>query len=224
MASLLSPLQAIEVRKCDRALTADAPRHRLQALVSGCEIEEFGPVADLVFLDLETRLTDEDVGGWDHAQDMRVAVAVTFSTETGRFHIFEEEELEFLFEQLSRADLVVGYNIRGFDYRVLSPRSPRPLDSLPTLDLAEDVARAAGHHVKLEALARATLGEAKSGDGADAPRLFREGLMYDLVAYCTRDVEITRDLFRHGAQFGSVAFLGVEGRRDIPVDWRRYGG
>jgi len=57
-------------------------------------------VADLVFLDLETRMTDEDVGGWDHAQDMRVAVAVTFSTETGRFHVFEEDELEFLFEQL----------------------------------------------------------------------------------------------------------------------------
>jgi len=190
----------------------------------GYEIEEFEPVADLVFLDLETRRTDEDVGGWDHAQDMRVAVAVTFSTETDRFHIFEEDELEFLFEQLSRADLVVGYNIRGFDYRVLSRYTKASLAGLPTLDLMDDVGQVAGHRVKLDNLARTTLDDAKTGSGLDAVRLFREGSMYELVEYCVQDVRLTRDLYDHGCRNGKVAFREADGtRREIAVTWGRHG-
>ena len=117
---------------------------------------------------------------------MRVAVAVTYSTETRRFHVFEEDELEFLFEQLSAADLVVGYNIRKFDYRVLSRYAPGSLAALPTLDLMDEIAELAGHRVKLNNLARTTLGSAKGGSGANAPHLFREGLMYELVEYCTQ--------------------------------------
>lgn len=181
-------------------------------------------MADLVFLDLETRKTDKEVGGWDHAEDMLVSVVVTFNTATERFHIFEEDELGFLFEQLSAADLIVGYNIRRFDYRVLSRYAPVSLASLPTLDLMDEIEELAGHRVKLDNLARTTLGTAKGGSGVNAPRLFREGAMYELVEYCTQDVRITRDLFLHGLQRGVVAFKDSDGsRREIAVDWRRYG-
>ena len=181
-------------------------------------------MADLVFLDLETRMTDEDVGGWDHAQDMRVAVAVTYSTETRRFHVFEEDELEFLFEQLFRADLVVGYNIRRFDYRVLSRYTEASLAGLPTLDLMDDIGQLAGHRVKLDNLARTTLDDAKTGSGLDAVRLFREGSMYELVEYCVQDVRITRDLHDHGSQHGKVAFKEADGtRREVDVTWGRHG-
>ena len=181
-------------------------------------------MADRVFLDLETRLTDEDVGGWDHAQDMRVAVAVTYSTETRRFHVFEEDELEFLFDQLFRADLVVGYNIRGFDFRVLSRYSDASLTGLPTLDLMDEVGQLAGHRVKLDNLARTTLEEAKTASGLDAVRLFREGLMHELVEYCVQDVRLTRDLYDHGRRLGAVAFREADGtRREVDVTWGRRG-
>jgi DEAD/DEAH box helicase domain-containing protein len=189
-----------------------------------CVIEELNDMADLVFLDLETRKTDEEVGGWDHAEDMLVSVAVTFSTVDGRFHVYEEQDLPFLFEELFAADLVVGYNIREFDYRVLLRYAPRPLDHVPTLDLADGIALAAGHRVKLDNLAKTTLGSGKGGAGSEAPNLFREGLMYELVKYCTQDVRITRDLYRHGAAHGMVAFKDFDGtRREVTVDWRRNG-
>lgn len=188
-----------------------------------CEIEELNGVADLVFLDIETRKTGEEVGGWDHAEDMRVSVAVTFSTATGRFHIFEEDELEFLFEQLLGADLVIGYNIRKFDYQVLSRYAEASLAALPTLDLMDDIGQMAGHRVKLDNLAKTTLGEAKAGSGLDAVRLFQEGSMYELVKYCTQDVRITRDLYRHGERHGTVTFKESDGsRREVGVNWGRH--
>lgn len=181
-------------------------------------------MADLVFLDIETRKTEKDVGGWDHIEDMQVSVAVTFSTETGRFHVFEEDELEFLFEQLFAADLVIGYNIRRFDYRVLSRYAQASLAALPTLDLMDDIEQLAGHRVKLDNLAKTTMGEAKTGSGLDAVRLFQDGSMYELVEYCTQDVRITRDLFRHGERHGTVAFKEADGsRREVGVDWGRHG-
>ena len=180
-------------------------------------------MADLVFLDIETRKTGEEVGGWDHAEDMRVSVAVTFSTATGRFHIFEEDELEFLFEQLLGADLVIGYNIRKFDYQVLSRYAEASLAALPTLDLMDDIGQMAGHRVKLDNLAKTTLGEAKAGSGLDAVRLFQEGSMYELVKYCTQDVRITRDLYRHGERHGTVTFKESDGsRREVGVNWGRH--
>lgn len=182
-------------------------------------------MADLLFLDLETRNTDEDVGGWDHVEDMRVAVVVTFSTADGRFHVFEEDELTFFFEQLFAADLVVGFNICKFDYRVLSRYAGGSLAGLPTLDLMDEITQVAGHRVKLDNLAQHSLGKAKTASGLDAVRLFKEGAMYELVEYCTQDVRLTRDLYLHGERHGTVAFKDVDGSlREVPVDWGRHAG
>ena len=181
-------------------------------------------MAHLLFLDIETRRTDVEVGGWDNVADMGVSVVVTFNSGDDRFHVYEEQDLPFLFEELFAADLVVGYNVRNFDYRVLSRYATRPLDGVPTLDLADAIAKASGHRVKLDNLAKTTLNSGKGGAGSEAPLLFRDGLMYELVEYCVQDVRITRDLYRHGVAHGSVAFKETDGtRREIIVGWGRDG-
>ena len=46
--------------------------------VSVCE-----PVKNIVYFDLETQKSAEEVGGWNHIRDMRMSVGVTFSTAVG---------------------------------------------------------------------------------------------------------------------------------------------
>ncbi|NQT91686.1 MAG: DEAD/DEAH box helicase, partial [Lentisphaerae bacterium] len=102
--------------------------------------------------------------------------------------------------------------------------APGSLAALPTLDLMDEIEELAGHRVKLDNLARTTLGTAKGGSGANAPRLFRVGLMYELVEYCTQDVRITRDLYKHGERHGTVAFKEANGaHREVAVAWGRHG-
>jgi len=194
--------------------------HDTLKTASRIDNKELDKVRSVVFLDIETQKTDADVGGWDNAADMLVAVAVTYNSDDERFHVYEEKALPFLFDELSSADLVVGYNIRKFDYTVLSRYAPSGFGFPTTLDIMEDVGRAAGHRVKLDNLAKTTIEESKTASGLDAVRLFREGAMHELTAYCVQDVRITRDLYLYGLKHGAIAYKDKEGnRREIVVEW-----
>jgi DEAD/DEAH box helicase domain-containing protein len=181
-------------------------------------------VRNVVFFDVETQHTAEEVGGWEHKAEMRVSVAVTYATADGRYHVYEEADVPLLLDELFRADLVVGFNIRTFDYAVLARYAERPLDGLPTLDLIDDVTQGAGHRVSLENLAQATLGLGKSGEGLGAVKLFAEGRMLELVDYCRRDVEVTKALYEHGVRLRRVAYTDTASGevREIAVEWRRH--
>ena len=179
---------------------------------------------ELLFLDLETQKSSEEVGGWHNAQEMLVSVVVTHSSADNRFHIYEEDDLSSLFEDLRQADLIVGYNIQDFDYAVLSRYAPYSVENLPTLDMMKVVQAQCRKKVKLDNLAKTTLGTSKTADGLAAIKLFRDGKMHDLVEYCTQDVRITRDLYYYGADHGEVRFKDRGGKvQHIPVDWGRHG-
>jgi DEAD/DEAH box helicase domain-containing protein len=182
-------------------------------------------VRNVVFFDVETQRTADEVGGWENAAEMRVSVAVTYATLDGRYHVYEESDVPLMLDELFRADVIVGFNIRAFDYAVLSRYTERSLEPLPTLDLLEDITRQAGHRVKLDNLARTTLGEGKSGEGLGAVGLFAEGRMLELVDYCRRDVEVTKGLYEYGVRHRRVKFTdNVIGEvREIVVDWGRHG-
>ena len=148
---------------------------------------------NIVYFDLETQLTANDVGGWDRKADMKISLGVTYSTATGAYEIFSEKRVPELIETLSKADLVVGYNNRRFDYEVLMGYTILDLaHHLPTLDLLEVVERAAGHRLSLDAIATATLGVGKTGDGLDAIRWWREGKLMEIARYCCFDVKVTK--------------------------------
>ncbi len=72
----------------------------------------------IAFLDIETQNTFREVGG-HYPERLRLSVAVTCNTEDEAFHRYTEANVAQLFEELTQADLVVGYNLYGFDYPVL---------------------------------------------------------------------------------------------------------
>jgi DEAD/DEAH box helicase domain-containing protein len=140
---------------------------------------------DIVYFDLETQRTAGDVGGWDKKEMMGMSIGVTYSSADGEYEIFPESGAGDLVERLRRADLVVGFNILRFDYEVLQAYTVLTLgENLPTLDLLVEIERAAGHRLKLEDVARGTLGIGKVAEGLDAIRWWREGKIMEIAEYC----------------------------------------
>jgi len=174
----------------------------------------------VLFLDLETRRSAEDVGGWHNAHLMRVAVAVVWDAARERFETYGEGEVTALLARLREAELVVGFNSRRFDYRVLRGYTDEDLETLPTFDVLEAVRARLGFRLALGHLAEETLGVAKGGDGLQSLRWWKEGRVEEVEAYCRRDVEILRDLVAFAEAHGHLLFRTRSGERvRLPARW-----
>ena len=171
-------------------------------------------------VDVETRRSAQEVGGWHKAHDMGVSVAVLYDSASDAYFPFEQDALPEMFDLLARAERVVGFNIISFDYAVLQGFARFDLRSLPTLDILVHVHRQFGRRVSLDALANATLGSAKSASGMQALRWWKEGKLTEITRYCKKDVEITRDLYLHVCKHGYLCCLGKTGGQvRIPLSW-----
>jgi len=180
---------------------------------------------DVVYFDLETQRTANDVGGWDRKAEMLMSIGVTYSTARGTYEIYPESRVQDLISELQRADLVVGYNILRFDYEVLMGYTVLDLPGqLNTLDMIVDVEKAAGHRLPLEALAQGTLGVGKIAEGLDAIRWWREGKIMEIAKYCCFDVKATKLVHEHGAAHGEIFYMDRFARKQrLEVPWKNGG-
>jgi DEAD/DEAH box helicase domain-containing protein len=183
-------------------------------------------MSNLVFFDLETQKLADEVGGWHNIPAMKLAVGVTYSTADAVFRHFTEEQVGDLVGELGRADLVVGFNVLRFDYAVLQPYTDVILAELPTVDMLADLHDTLRFRLSLDAVAAATLNAKKSADGIQAVHWYRRGEIDKVIAYCQRDVEVTRDVYLFGQKNGFVRYRDRNYRaRQVPVRWRvRTGG
>ena len=177
---------------------------------------------DIVYFDLETQRTANDVGGWDKKHQMGMSVGVTYSTADDTYEIFSEKRAGDLVARLRKADLVVGYNIVSFDYEVLMAYTILDLPHyLPTLDLLHHVEKATGHRLKLDDLAHGTLGVGKIAEGLDAIRWWREGKVMEIAEYCCFDVKVTRLVHEHGTRHGELFYSDRFGRKQrMEINWK----
>lgn len=160
----------------------------------------------ICIFDLETQLSAEEVGGWNQARHMRVAVGVVWDSLENRMFNYDEARVDELISHLTRADLVVGFNVMRFDYEVLHGYTFENLRRLPTLDLLSEIERSLGRRLKLDTLGKATLGAAKAADGLQSLAWFREGRLDLVMEYCIHDVELTRDLLLFALEHGYLLY------------------
>jgi DEAD/DEAH box helicase domain-containing protein len=168
---------------------------------------------DLLFLDLETQRGALEVGGWHNAHLMRVALAVVYEAREDRFVTYREGDVESLLGRLRAADLVVGFNVRRFDYRVLGGYTDLDLERLATFDLLDEIHGRLGFRLSLGHLGEETLGRAKTADGLQSLRWWQEGRIEEIERYCRADVELLRDLFHHAARHAHLLFRTKAGER-----------
>jgi DEAD/DEAH box helicase domain-containing protein len=213
-------------------LLGHIPLSRISNVKEEIEPESYPPEEDvaheeqrdprLLFFDLETQKTAQDVGGWQNAHLMRVSVAVLFDSLEDRYLTWDEDKIDDLLAHLEKADQIVGFNIKNFDYRVLGAYTNRDLKVLPTFDILEYVYKHLGFRLALDHLAKETLNRGKTADGLQAVEWFRHGEMGKLAEYCRQDVMITRDLFLYGLKNRHLVYREKQsGRRvRLPVDWK----
>jgi DEAD/DEAH box helicase domain-containing protein len=161
--------------------------------------------------DVETKRSASEVGGWHHAERMGISVAVLYDAQLDAFCTYRENQIPALIDHLKKLDLVVGFNIKRFDNRVLSAYTAFDLSSLPTLDILEEITTRLGYRISLEKLALHTLGEKKRGDGLQALQWYKEGRIDEIIDYCRFDVEITRNLYLYGLANNYLLFANKAG-------------
>lgn len=178
------------------------------------------PAPRIGIFDLETQRLADEVGGWQNKHLMRVSVAVLYEMASETFHVYREEEVPALIKHLQELDLIVGFNIKQFDYGVLKAYTPFDFSKLPTFDLLKEIHQVLGFRLSLNHLAEKTLGKNKSSDGLQAVQWFREGQWEALTHYCKVDVELTRDLFTYALEKGYLLYCDRQDRLlRLPTPW-----
>ncbi len=172
-------------------------------------------------LDIETKRSAKEVGGWDKAADMGLSCAVLYHSLTDSFSRYLEADIPELVKALKGLDLVVGFNIKRFDYRVLEGYVDFDFGCLPTLDMLDIIYKRLGYRISLDNLAEATLKMNKSADGLQAIKWWQQGETEKLLQYCEQDVRVTNHLYLFGQEHGFLFFYNkAKNRVKVSVNWR----
>src|SRR3974390_2329667 len=147
---------------------------------------------NIVYFDLETQRSADEVGGWNQISRMGMSIGVTFSSARGDYRIYGEKQVDDLIRELQRADLVVGFNNLRFDYEVLHAYTPLDLRQLPTLDMLIELQNQLEHRLSLDAIATATFGVEKTSEGMQAIEWFKQGKLLEIAEDCCYDAKLTR--------------------------------
>ncbi len=181
-----------------------------------------------IVLDLETQKDFSEVGGRCNLHLLKVSVVGIYDYSDGKYKAFEEKEIPQLEQILREASLIIGFNIKRFDFPVLQPYLSLDLGKVPYLDIMEEFVKARGHRISLVSLAQATLGEGKSGSGLEALRLYRMGDIKRLKDYCLDDVRLTKELYEYGMKNKRLYYtsrsLFAMGKEAVPVSFRLKAG
>jgi DEAD/DEAH box helicase domain-containing protein len=176
---------------------------------------------NIVYFDVESQKLFHEVGGRDPSK-LLLACGVTWSTARNDFAVYWEPDAPALVAELKAADLVVGFNIIGFDYELLKPYARgENFRSFRSTDMLQDIYRTLGFRLSLDSIAKATLGTTKLADGVQSVEWFRNGELEKVAEYCKADVDITRRVHEFGSEHGYIHYYSKLGSKlKVAVNWK----
>jgi DEAD/DEAH box helicase domain-containing protein len=179
-----------------------------------------------IVFDIESKRTVEEVKGWVNKHKMGIAVLCAIDYDTREQYVFSHDypgalDLDKIHGMFVGNNLI-GYNIKSFDMRVLQEEFMKYGQDAEApfgvFDLSD------GKRISLGSLSKATFGDSKLMNGADAPLEWRKGTeaRKAVVEYCTDDVKKTINLLNYGIEHGRVYYNDANGvKREWVVDWKR---
>ncbi len=170
-----------------------------------------------ITFDIES-ISDSNIRGRVDVAEQELTVVAIHDSESDTYTSYLREELPKLWPIIEKADLLIGFNSNTFDIPLLNRYYPGDLTKLPSLDLLVEVQQVLGRRIRLQALADATLGKSKLGDGLKAGEWWREGKIDKVREYCVEDVRITRALYDYARTHGVLKYKDLRTIRDIKLD------
>ncbi|MBT4857414.1 helicase [Candidatus Uhrbacteria bacterium] len=172
-----------------------------------------------VVLDIETRNTFQDVGGYFPTK-LDLSVVCAYFYEDDSWESYTQETLQDLFIRLEQADSIIGYNSIGFDVPILNKYYAGDFLKIPQIDMLEKIRLSLGFRIKLDDVASATIGAKKSAHGLQAVAWWKEGKVQEIIDYCMQDVKVTKEVFEFGVENGFILFDDRGGeRKKVDIDF-----
>jgi DEAD/DEAH box helicase domain-containing protein len=166
----------------------------------------------IITFDLEIRKGFEEVPKGDYSA-MGISLGAAYLHHADRYKIFSEENLDDLKKDFDAADLIVGFNILGFDIPLLKAVGQRvgvefDISKDKVYDLFADIKYSLNNQYpkgwKLNNVAQSSLPFGKNGNGAEAPGLWQTGQIAKLATYVLQDVKVEKSLFDYALEYGYV--------------------
>ncbi len=170
-----------------------------------------------ITFDIETQNFFDDVGSNDPA-DLDLAVICIHDSTDDSYKSFTEATLRDLWPILESADSLVTWNGDHFDIPLLNKYYPGDLSKIRSIDLMKEMQQVLGRRLKLDTVAGATLGVNKSGNGMESVEWWRKGEVDKVIAYCTDDVRLTKDLYEYAVRNGHLKYRDVGAVRELKLD------
>lgn len=170
-----------------------------------------------IVFDIETRNFFDDVGSNDPA-DLDIAVLCAYDSASDSYSHYFVEDLNKLWPLIERTDALVTFNGNHFDIPLLAKYYSGDLSKFKSIDLLVSVRNSLGRRLKLNTLAKATLGKAKIADGIEAVNWWKEKNFEKLIEYCTEDVRITKEVFDYARKNGVLKYEDGGVIKDIKID------
>lgn len=162
---------------------------------------------NIVVFDCEIKnIIDGKSVRWSDHEKMGISVACLFDFKTMDYMVYLDDNINALVDRLNYSDLVVGFNINGFDIPLVKACIGKTLN-FKVYDILDESRHAVGYRpgkqfprgLKLDDHLLGTFGpeHVKTAHGSEAPIMYQNGKMGDLISYCLADVKREAKLFKH---------------------------
>ena len=148
----------------------------------------------------------EYCGGWNDHANMGISVICAYDYEDKRFRVFTESNQMVFWDLARRRAPLVGFNNVRFDNRVIEAAWEKRIHPSDCYDIMAELWKVDGLDPDnfafqthggygLDQCAFVNFGAHKTGSGANAPVLWQQDKIGDVIDYCMEDVRLTKLLF-----------------------------
>ena len=129
-----------------------------------------------VIYDIETKKIFDDINT-NNPADLGISIVSAYRREvdeegnelSGEMKSFWESEFDSMWSWFEEADRIIGYNSFGFDNPAMNGVYTKgDFTKLKHFDILEEIRKVFGHRVKLDSVAKETIGAGKIAGGLDA--------------------------------------------------------
>ena len=158
-----------------------------------------------ITLDIETKNLFSDVGSNDPTA-LDISIVCIHDSLDDTYKSFTEANMKDLWPILEHSDMIITWNGDHFDIPLLNKYYTGDLKKIKSLDLMKEVVNVLGRRLKLDTVAQASLGKAKSGNGLEAIEWWLAGEVDKIIKYCIDDVKLTKEVYEYAMANSSLKY------------------